>query len=155
MKKVLAIMLVFASLLAFAACAGKENTAETTATTVAPVQTVAAETDETTKISAVAGKTILLKSLASEDYVEIHTNVDGIATVMLVHKFYADEVSYQAALDKGDYGTYKLEKAIEPEKENEKHQIVFRDTETISGMTYDEIMSEANGNKDYVVVEKQ
>lgn len=149
MKKVLAIMLVFASLFAFAACAGKENTAETTATTVAPAQTVAAETDETTKISAVAGKTILLKSIASQNFVEIHTNSDGIATVMKIHKFYVDDAAFNSAVASGDHGTYKLEVANEATRE-----IIFGDSETVSGMTYDEIMAKANNLDDYMIIEQ-
>lgn len=152
MKKVLAIMLVFASVFAFAACTGKDKTVVTTAATVAATQATTADTAETTKISAVAGKTIMLKSIASEDFVEIHTNIDGIATVMKVHRFYSDEASFQAALDKGDYGTYKLETPI---NQDGRYQIIFSDTETISGMTYDEIMAEANGLDDYLIIEQQ
>lgn len=152
MKKISAIMLAFALLFAFAACAGKEETVATTAATDVQTQAETADAAETTKISAVAGKTIMLKSMESEDFVEIHTNIDGIATVMKVHKFYADEASFRAALDKGNYGTYKLEAPID---QGGKYQIIYSDTETVSGMTYDEIMSEANNLDDYMIIEQQ
>lgn len=147
MKKVLAIMLVFASVFAFAACAGKEDTAATTAATVAQTQATTVETAKTTKISAVAGKTILLKSIASQNFVEIHTNSDGIATVMKIHKFYVDDAAFNLAVASGDHGTYKIEVANEATRE-----IIFSDSETVNGMTYDEIIKELDKREDYMLI---
>ena len=147
MKKILAIMLVFASLFAFAAC-GKKEPAETPAETSAVKTNPATEAaTQTTKISAVAGKTIILKSVASENYVEIKTNADGIATVMKIHKFFADAEAFSAAESAGSYGKYTLEAT---NKAN--FEIIYSDSETVKGMAYDVILAKAEATKDYIVI---
>lgn len=147
MKKVLAIMLVFASFFAFAACAAKEETAATTAATETQAQATTVETAETTKSSATAGKRIKLKSVASLNSVTIYTNVDGIASVMLVHKIYDSDEAFQAAIAQGNHGTYKIETVNEASRE-----IIFKDSETVNGMTYDEIMELAEKLDDYIII---
>ena len=153
MKKVLAIMLVFASLFAFAACAGKENE-KTTENTIPETQATTADVSGTTKNSAIAGKKIMLISKTSRDFVEISTNSDGVATVMMVHKVYDTEKAFQDAVAKGDYGTYKFQ-TTNSNPEIGYYEIIFSDSETVKGMTYDEIMAEAEklGDRYEIVTE--
>ena len=153
MKRIIAIMLVFASLFAFAACAGKDekaNNATTAAPTAAQEQAESPQSAETTKISAIAGKRIKLKSVASLNSVTIYTNNDGIASVMMVHKIYDNDEAFQAAIAQGDHGTYKLETVNE-----ESREIIFSDSETVKGMTYDEIMALAEKLDDYIIIPEQ
>ena len=147
MKKFLAILSVFSMMLAFAAC-GKDGEAveTTTAETVAETE-INGETAETTKISAVSGKTIMLKKENSQDYVEIKTNADGVATVMKVHKFFADDASFKAAVEKGAYGTYALEVANEAARE-----VIYSDRETVEGMSYDDILAKAETAAGYIII---
>lgn len=153
MKKIIAIMLVFASLFAFAACAGKDNE-KTNTTAAAPTAAQEQQTEsqgaETTRINAIAGKRIKLKSAASMNSVTIYTNVDGIASVMMVHKIYDNDEAFQAAIAQGDHGTYKLETVNEASRE-----IIFSDSETVKGMTYDEIMKLAEKLDDYIIIPEQ
>ncbi len=144
MKKILALMLVSASLLAFAACNKKEPVEVPTEPTVTETVT---ESISTTKISAIAGKTIVLKSVASDNYVEIKTNADGIATVMKIHKFYEDAAAFGTAAEAGSYGTYKLEVANEA-----TFEIIYSDSETVSGMTYEDIVAKAEKAEGYIIV---
>ncbi len=150
MKKILILMLVFTLLFAFAACAGKENE-KTAETTLSETQAVTEDTAETTKISAIAGKKIMLVSKTSRDFVEISTNADGVATVMMVHKVYDNEKAFQDAVAKGDYGTYKL-LTTNSNPQSNYYEIIFSDSETVKGMTYDEIMAEAEKLEDYNIV---
>lgn len=152
MKKILAVMLVFASLFAFAACAGneKETAATTAATTLADTQATKADAAETTKISAIAGKRIKLKSVASANSVTIYTNADGIASYMLVHKIFADDAAFQAALAQGGYGTYELHHS-----NAETREIIYSDGTTVKGMKYDDVMAKAEKLDDYIIVPAQ
>ena len=145
MKKILAIMLVFASLFIFAACGEKEPVEVPTEPTVK--ETVSESAVQITKISAVAGKTIVLKSVASENYVEIKTNADGIATVMKVHKFFTDALAFGTAADAGSYGKYKLEVANEA-----TFEIIYSDSETVRGMTYEDVLAKAENAEGYIIV---
>ena len=144
MKKILALMLVFVSLFAFAACGGKETKKDETTTAQAQATE---ESAASTKISAIAGKRIKLKSVASLNSVTIYTNADGIASYMLVHKIFADDAAFEAALAAGDYGTYKLHRS-----NAETREIIYSDGETVKGMTYDEIMAQAEKLDDYIII---
>lgn len=152
MKKIIAVMLVAASIFAFAACKGKDEKANTSTAAVQTDAQVQETTKgaETTKINAVAGKRIKLKSVASMNSVTIYTNIDGIASVMMVHKIYDNDEAFKAAVAQGDHGTYKLETVNE-----ESREIIFSDSETVKGMTYDEIMALAEKLDDYIIIPEQ
>lgn len=147
MKKILAIMLVFASIFAFAACGNKEPVAVPTEPAATDAAAASEAETQATKISAVAGKTIVLKSVASENYVEIKTNADGIATVMKVHKFFTDAAAFGTAADAGSYGKYKLEVANEA-----TFEIIYSDSETVRGMAYEDIIAKAENAEGYIIV---
>ena len=147
MKKFLAVILVFASLFAFAACDKSEPVEVPTEPSEVKTESVSADAVQVTKNSAVAGKTIVLKSVASENYVEIKTNSNGIATVMKIHKFYTDAASFGTAADAGSYGNYKLEVANEA-----TFEIIYSDSETVSGMTYEDILAKAEKAEGYIIV---
>lgn len=149
MKKILAALLAFTMLFVYAACSKGETAVETTAATNAPAAeaTKAEGAAETTKFSAVAGKTIMLKSNSSSDFVEINTNENNVATNMMVHKFFADDISFKAAVEKGDYESYILITAIDVNRE-----IIYSNSDTVKGMTYDEIIAQAEKLTDYTII---
>ena len=147
MKKIFALMLVFATVFAFAACSKKEPVEVPTEPKNVETDVVSENVVNTSKISAIAGKTIVLKSVASDNYVEIKTNANGIATVMKVHKFFADAASFGTAANAGSYGKYKLEVANEA-----TFEIIYSDSETVKGMTYEDIVTQAEKAEGYIVV---
>lgn len=148
MKKLLAAFLAFAVIFAFAACSKGETPAESTAgSTAQTAETTKAENAETTKHITVAGKTIILKSNNSSDFVEINTNGNNVATNMIIHKFFADDASFKAAVEKGDYESYTLITSIDVNRE-----IIYSDSDTVNGMTYDEIIAGAEKLADYTII---
>lgn len=147
MKKILALLLVFASLFAFAACGDKGPVQVPTEPSGIKTEAASESAEQATKISALAGKTIVLKSVASENYVEIKTNADGIATVMKIHKFFTDAAAFSTAENAGSYGTYKLEVANEA-----TFEIIYSDSETVRGMKYEDIIAKAEKTEGYIIV---
>jgi hypothetical protein len=66
---------------------------------------------------------------------------------MKVHKFYEDAAAFGTAADAGSYGTYKLEVANEA-----TFEIIYSDSETVSGMTYEDIVAKAEKAEGYIIV---
>lgn len=148
MKRFLAALLAVITLFACASCGkGETATESTAASTNAPAAEATEAAVETTKHITVAGKTIMLKSNNSLDFVEINTNENNVATNMMVHKFFADDTSYNAAVEKGDYESYTFITSIDVNRE-----IIYSDSTTVSGMTYDEIVAQAEKLADYTIV---
>jgi len=149
MKKFLAALLALTVLFAFAACNNGKTPAESTAagSTAQTAEATKAENAEATKHITVAGKTIILKSNNSSDFVEINTNGNNVATNMMIHKFFADDASFKAAVEKGDYESYTLVTSIDVNRE-----IIYSDSDTVNGMTYDEIIARAEKLADYTII---
>lgn len=145
MKKLIAILAVFALVFGFAACRGNENNAETTAASNDAQTTQAAA--ETTKFAEVAGKTIMLKKTDSADFAEINTDSQNLGSTIMVHKFFASQEDFEAAKAKGDYDSLTLVTAIDVNRE-----IIYSDSQTVRGMAYDEILSKAEKAEGYVII---
>ncbi len=145
MKKLIAILAVFALIFGFAACRGNENNAETTAAPNDAQTTQAAA--ETTKFAEVAGKTIMLKKTDSADFVEINTDSQNLGSTIMVHKFFASQEAFDAAKAKGDYDSLTLVTAIDANRE-----IIYSDSQSVKGMAYDEILSKAENAEGYVII---
>lgn len=138
MKKISALLVVFAMILAFTSCSGKNNPEETTA----PVQSTA----ETTTI-AVSGKTIMLKDNDSLDFVELITDTENIGMNIMIYKFFDTEAEYVAAKEKGSYDNYTFISAIDTNR-----QIIYSDSETIKGMPYEELVLLAGKAEGYTII---
>ena len=143
MKKVIAVLAVFAMVFGFSACKGNENGAETTAApTNGPTEAV-----ETTKFESVAGKTIMLKKTDSADFVEIKTDSQNIGSMVMVHKFFSSESEFEAAKAKGSYDALTFITAVDAAKE-----IIYIDSQSVKGMAYDEILEKAESAEGYVLI---
>ncbi len=137
MKKISALLVVFAMIFVFASCVGN-NPEETTA----PVQS----TTETTTI-AVSGKTIMLKDNDSLDFVELITDTENIGMNIMIYKFFDTEAEYVAAKEKGSYDNYTFISAIDTNR-----QIIYSDSETIKGMPYEELVLLAGKAEGYTII---
>lgn len=140
MKRILAILTVFAMLFAFASCGGKGNPDETTAPTQGNT-----ETQQTASV--VTGKTIMLKDNDSLDFVEIITDTENVGTTIMIYKFFATDNEYAAAKEKGSYDNHTLISAIDANR-----QIIYSDSETVKGMAYEEILALAEKAEGYTII---
>lgn len=140
MKRILALLTVFAMLFAFASCGGKENPDETTVSTQSNT-----EAQQTSPV--VTGKTIMLKDNDSLDFVEIITDTENIGTTIMIYKFFATDNEYAAAKEKGSYDKYTLISAIDANR-----QIIYGDSETVKGMAYEEILALAEKAEGYTII---
>lgn len=145
MKKFIAVLAVFTLVFGFAACKGDENNAGTTAAPNDAQTTQAAV--ETTKFAEVAGKTIMLKKTDSADFVEINTDSQNLGSTVMLHKFFSTQEDFEAAKAKGDYDSLTFVTAIDVNKE-----IIYSDSQSVKGMTYDEIVAKAEKAEGYMII---
>ena len=138
MKKIFALMLVFAMLFAFASCSGKNNTEETTAPT---------QSNTEASTVAVYGKTIMLKDNDSLDFVELITDSSNLGMNIMIYKFFDTEAEFAAAKEKGSYDNYTLISAIDANR-----QIIYSDSITINGMPYEELILLAEKAEGYTII---
>lgn len=144
MKKILSFLLILSVVFTFASCSDKKTAEETTAS---PVVESTTEKAPQTKPAIIAGKSIMLKSADSRDYVEIMTDSGNNGANVMIYKFYDTDAEYEAAKAKKNEGKYAFVGEIDANR-----QLIFSDSEAVKGMTYDEILAAAENVEGYVIV---
>lgn len=144
MKKILSFLLILSVVFSFAACSDKKAAEETTA---APVAESTTEKAPQTKPAVIAGKSIMLKSADSRDFVEIMTDSENKGANVMIYKFYDTDAEYEAAKAKKNESEYTFVGEIDANR-----QLIFSDSEVVKGMTYDEILAAAEKAEGYIIV---